>query len=541
MNSLQSSALNIFERTESTQNRGEAREVLESRNFLSFLEEKRLQKIQEKRQDERVLEERFVEKRVQGRTREETITRSSQANEKTPKIEKTEEIRSTTTEEIKKEKSIRVDGKEIGKEKRIEEGIEEDQKWNSKTLRELSQKDQEAVDNKKEMSSEETKETKAFESWIFSQWKSLMSEEADGTVSEKNMARLIELFQKFKSFFESRKQGESVFQKENIQKLVQEFLSNSLSKKQSLALEGKQGEEKVLIDFLDKFLNRWSSKQSEGSSIGSLASLKDQGDLKLLFHFLEKIKEEMSGMNSNSRNAKMGSRGKDRLGIADDKQITKRTVLEGKQSESNSVSFDLGQETSSGTLESMRIGVLSERGSFENTSLFSREFSDLLFRLPRGFSFENAQKLFQQVVQKASFLRNANQNEMHIQLEPKAMGRLWIQVVMEEGVVTGRFWVENSAVKQLLEENMSLLKMNLEKQGLQVDDLDIALSSDSQRDFLFEQQKKLQNDIASLRNRNLRGLGNSEEMEGMQGMDESFFSNHYVLPSWMAQQLNVLI
>ena len=66
-----------------------------------------------------------------------------------------------------------------------------------------------------------------------------------------------------------------------------------------------------------------------------------------------------------------------------------------------------------------------------------------------------------------------------IQLRPEHLGKLAFSLTSQEGVVTANFVAENGAVKELIENNLTSLKMTLEEQGMIVDKLEVVVNDNS--------------------------------------------------------------
>lgn len=62
---------------------------------------------------------------------------------------------------------------------------------------------------------------------------------------------------------------------------------------------------------------------------------------------------------------------------------------------------------------------------------------------------------------------------MHMELQPPALGKLQLALVVEGELVTARFTAESQTVQALIESNLPELRSALQEAGLQVDQLQV--------------------------------------------------------------------
>lgn len=98
--------------------------------------------------------------------------------------------------------------------------------------------------------------------------------------------------------------------------------------------------------------------------------------------------------------------------------------------------------------------------------------------------------VFNQIVKKAEIAVQEGNSEMKIQLQPNFLGKVNMQIKIEEGVVTAKFAAENMQVKQMIEANLNSLRQNLVDQGLKVDQLSVSVGQGN--DFSGYQQRQSQ-------------------------------------------------
>lgn len=105
----------------------------------------------------------------------------------------------------------------------------------------------------------------------------------------------------------------------------------------------------------------------------------------------------------------------------------------------------------------------------------------------------NANQLPQQITQLfVSKLQLSGQNGVHeakLILHPQSLGQIDVTITSRNGVITAQFHAETQAGKDLLDNQLSQLRLALTQQGLQVDRLEV---NQQQQDntFSFQQQRE---------------------------------------------------
>ncbi len=93
------------------------------------------------------------------------------------------------------------------------------------------------------------------------------------------------------------------------------------------------------------------------------------------------------------------------------------------------------------------------------------------------------EELMEQIVKKVELVSKQANSEMRIQLKPEFLGKMMIQIIVDDGVITARFTTESQHVKQVLEANMNTLKQNLEANGLRVEKTEVNVQLDNGGNF----------------------------------------------------------
>lgn len=98
--------------------------------------------------------------------------------------------------------------------------------------------------------------------------------------------------------------------------------------------------------------------------------------------------------------------------------------------------------------------------------------------LQRPFSADS----LNQIIQKAVLSLRNGQNEVRIALKPDFLGHIQMQIVTENQQVAVKIFAESPLVKDMLESNLHQLKAELQAQGLTIDELEVSVGYDSERE-----------------------------------------------------------
>ena len=85
-----------------------------------------------------------------------------------------------------------------------------------------------------------------------------------------------------------------------------------------------------------------------------------------------------------------------------------------------------------------------------------------------------------QIVNKAVYHLKNGQNSVRIDLKPEFLGQVRMQIVTVEQQVSVRITAELPIVKEMLDNGLQQLKADLQQQGLEVDEIEVSVSTDSQ-------------------------------------------------------------
>lgn len=137
----------------------------------------------------------------------------------------------------------------------------------------------------------------------------------------------------------------------------------------------------------------------------------------------------------------------------------------------------------------------------------------------------DVEDILRQVSQMTRVFVNQAESSVEMQLNPANLGKIYLQVVSREGVITAQIAAQNEAVKEALEGQVAVLKENMNQQGLKVEAIEVTIAShefernleENQQNAAREQQEE---EAAKTSRRNL-SLNSPDEMEGAMTEEES--------------------
>jgi flagellar hook-length control protein FliK len=83
-----------------------------------------------------------------------------------------------------------------------------------------------------------------------------------------------------------------------------------------------------------------------------------------------------------------------------------------------------------------------------------------------------------QIVQRMTLRGDGRLSQMNIKLKPEFLGNMHMEVMTENQQVSIRMTAENHKVREMVEQNIHLLKLEMQQHGLQVQKIDVFVSQD---------------------------------------------------------------
>lgn len=93
---------------------------------------------------------------------------------------------------------------------------------------------------------------------------------------------------------------------------------------------------------------------------------------------------------------------------------------------------------------------------------------------------EEKSDIIRQIVQRMSMNTQSGQSKMVIRLKPEFLGNVHMQVLTENHQVTVRMMADSPAVKEIVEQNLQSLKLDLQHHGLEIQKFDVFVGNDNQ-------------------------------------------------------------
>ena len=86
-----------------------------------------------------------------------------------------------------------------------------------------------------------------------------------------------------------------------------------------------------------------------------------------------------------------------------------------------------------------------------------------------------------QIVEKAAFSLKNGKTQARVELKPEFLGSVRMKITTENHLVRVRILTELPVVKEMIENNISQLKTDLQSHGLAIDKIDVSVANDSQQ------------------------------------------------------------
>ena len=130
----------------------------------------------------------------------------------------------------------------------------------------------------------------------------------------------------------------------------------------------------------------------------------------------------------------------------------------------------------------------------------------------------NATDIVQQIIDSVRVVSTESLQSMEIQLNPENLGKLHLTVTSRDGVMMAQLTAQDEAVKKAIESQISILKENLNNQGLKVESVEVTVESHAFEQNQNSEQSSGQNaDAGSNRRRHLN-------LDSLMGLNEDELS-----------------
>lgn len=93
------------------------------------------------------------------------------------------------------------------------------------------------------------------------------------------------------------------------------------------------------------------------------------------------------------------------------------------------------------------------------------------------YSMVSPSQVIDQIVEQVKVQMNQDNTTLQMQLYPEHLGKIQINVVSKDGIMTAQIVAENDAAKQAIEGGLASLKESLENQNIKVDAIEVMVST----------------------------------------------------------------
>ncbi|MCM1156945.1 MAG: flagellar hook-length control protein FliK [Bacteroidales bacterium] len=121
------------------------------------------------------------------------------------------------------------------------------------------------------------------------------------------------------------------------------------------------------------------------------------------------------------------------------------------------------------------------------------------------------EEVIKQLVEQIRVNLNQDNTSLEMQLYPQHLGRIQLNVVAKDGIMTARIVAETEAAKQAIEGGLTSLKESMEQQNLKVDAIEVMVSTTGFEQSSQNQEQTQQNSTAK-NGRRLQFLDGEEEI-----------------------------
>jgi len=88
-----------------------------------------------------------------------------------------------------------------------------------------------------------------------------------------------------------------------------------------------------------------------------------------------------------------------------------------------------------------------------------------------------------QLLQKARIMQEGEKTNLSLKMYPESLGRLHLQLGLEQGIVNGRFTVESEQARQQLMQQLEVIRYDLEQSGVHVGGFEVHVRDQRQTEF----------------------------------------------------------
>ena len=133
------------------------------------------------------------------------------------------------------------------------------------------------------------------------------------------------------------------------------------------------------------------------------------------------------------------------------------------------------------------------------------------------FGVDTAQ-IMEQLAEQIKVVVTPEATSMEMQLNPENLGKIYLNISSEEGVVNAQFYATNEVVKEALEAQIATLRENLTQAGVKVDAIEVTIASHEFERNLEQNQQKPEEQIVQEEKSSRRRNISVEVLDELQGL-----------------------
>ena len=171
----------------------------------------------------------------------------------------------------------------------------------------------------------------------------------------------------------------------------------------------------------------------------------------------------------------------------------------------------------------------SNKESHEHMVMNNTVANDVTVEVPKmqtgAYTSVEPMQIIQQIAEQVRVFANADTTTMEMQLNPENLGKIYLHISSEEGVVNAQFTATNEVVKEALEAQLATLRENLTQAGVKVDAIEVTIASHEfeqnleQNHRQAEKEGERQEEVSG-RRRNLH-VDSLDELSGLMTEEET--------------------
>ena len=201
---------------------------------------------------------------------------------------------------------------------------------------------------------------------------------------------------------------------------------------------------------------------------------------------------------------------------------TKDTTV--AQNTKEDTSFTGNQNSEGGSLLNHQSNA-NETIVTQQTNVNMTQVTDMSQTQFSSYMSADTMQIMEQIVQQMRVTISPETTSMEMQLNPENLGKVYVNISSEEGVVNAQFHATNEVVKEALEAQIATLRENLNQAGVKVDAIEVTIASHEfernleQNQQNPEEQKEVQEGNVN-RRRNI-SIDSLDELSGVMTEEES--------------------